>query len=205
MGGRADLQLDGGDSTMTRLRHKGFSLVEVLISMAIGSLIAGGVVALLLSQAQLTATQNRNIINQENVRDVVHFITDEIALANTYDATEPVIAANDSEVSFFADIDGDNVTDTIAFYVDESSNLRRSFQSPANGGMEADDIILRNVQSFTFTYYAADDAAPATIDEITSVELQLVLNTSGGTTYTSGKQRPQSMVGRATIRNKLLN
>lgn len=190
---------------MTRLRYKGFSLMEVLVAMAVGSLIAGGVVALLLSQAQLSATQNRNILNQENVRDVVHFITDEITLANTYDATEPIIAANDSEVSFFADIDGDNVTDTIAFYVDEGSNLRRSFTSPANGGMAADDIILPNVQSFTFTYYAADDAAPATIDEITSVELQLVLNTSGGTTYTSGKQRSQAMVGRATIRNKMLN
>jgi type II secretory pathway component PulJ len=184
----------------------GYSLVELLMTVAIGTVIAGGIVALLMSQVQLTATQNRNMLNQENLRDVIRFMTDEIRLAATTDGSEPIIAANGSDMEFYADIDGNGVTDTVGYYVAEGVLLRRFTTTAGGNAFEATDPLLAGVQSLVFVYYGPDDVEPANIGEITSVEIQLVMNTSvNQTDFSSERVAPQRMAGRATIRNKLLD
>lgn len=183
----------------------GFSLVEMLFSIAIGMLVAGGIVTLMVSQMQLSTTQNRNIINQEQMRDVVKFIVDELQLAGTTDGSEPVIAADNTTCSFYADIDDNGVTDRVDFYMSETTLMRRYTTDVGGNPFVADDPLLPNVYNISFTYYAPGDAAPANISEITSVEVRLQLDTSVETTsYTGGKLAPQALVGRATLRNKRL-
>lgn len=184
----------------------GFSLVEMLFAIAIGMVIAGGIVTLMVSQMQLSTTQNRNIINQEQLRDVVKFMVDELQLAGTTDGSEPIIEADYTACSFRADIDDNGVTDRIDFYMSEDGTLMRRYTTEVGGSpFVADDPLLPNVYNLSFTYYSVGNGVPANNAEITSIEVRLQLDTTASTTsYTSGKLAPQALVGRATIRNKLL-
>ena len=191
---------------MSRRRNRsGYSLIELLIALAIGLVIAGSVVSLMMSQVQLTSTTNRNIINQENLREVVRFMCDEIRLANTFDGTEPITTADAAAMSFYADIDANGVEDLIEYYVSDGVLMRRYTTTIGGTPFIANDVILPSVQAINFTYYTVDDVAPASIEEITSVEVELQLDTSTHHTALTGfKLAPQMMVGRATIRNKLI-
>jgi len=188
-----------------RSARKGYSLIEMLVALAIGTMIAGGVITLMVAQMQLTSTTNRNIINQENMREVVRFICDEIRLANTFDGSEPIVAADTAAMSFSADIDANGVTDLVEYYMSDSTLMRRYTTTVAGAPFVAEDPILRDVGGISFTYYAIDDVAPANFAEITSVEVELQLDTTANQTALTGmKLTPQLLVGRATIRNKLI-
>ncbi|MBN2083437.1 prepilin-type N-terminal cleavage/methylation domain-containing protein [bacterium] len=187
--------------------RRGFSLIELLITLAISAVIAGGIVSLMVSQMQLSTTQNRNMINQQTVRDVVKFMVEEIQLAGTLDGTEPVIIADYQAFSFYADIDANGVTDRIDYYLDESNTLMRRYSTDNSGTpFIAEDPIMSNVYYINFSYFNIDDTMPANNSEINSVELKLELDISQGTgALTSSKLAQQAMVGRATLRNKMLD
>lgn len=181
------------------------SLVELLVSIVIGMLVVGGVVSLMVSQMQLSTTQNRNILNQENVRDVVKFMVDEMQLAGTTDGSEPIIEADYTVCSFYADIDDNSVTDRIDLFLSEGTLMRRYTTEVGGVPFVAEDPLLNNVYNLQFTYFAAGNGIPVNNAEITSIEVRLQLDTSvESTSLTSGKLAPQALVGRATIRNKLL-
>lgn len=190
----------------SRKRQAGFSLVELLVAIAITTVITGAIVTLIYSQVQLSATQNRNMLNQANVRDVVKFMVEEIQLAGTADGSEPLITADSTAFSFYADIDANDVFDTIDYYLTEGNTLMRRYTTNSGGTpFVAEDPLLNNVSYLSFTYYGKNGAAPTNLAEITSVEVRLQLDTSTVTTaFTSGRLAAQSMTGRATLRNKSL-
>jgi len=190
-----------------RTDRPGFSLIELLITIAISAVIAGGIVTLMVSQMQLSTTQNRNMINQQQVRDVVKFMVEEMQLAGTQDGTEPVITADYQAFSFYADIDANGVTDQIDYYLDENNTLMRRYTTDNTGTpFIAEDPLMANVYYLIFTYYNTDDAVPANNAEINSVEFKLELDITQGTgTLTESKLAPQALVGRATLRNKMLD
>ena len=65
--------------------------------------------------------------------------------------------------------------------------------------------MIDNVYSLNFTYYAFDNQVPVDTSEITSVEIMLEINTALNTTaYTQGKLRPEAMLRRVTVRNRML-
>jgi prepilin-type N-terminal cleavage/methylation domain-containing protein len=189
-----------------RAHSRGFSLIELLMSIAITTVITGAIVALMYSQIQLSATQNRNMLNQANVRDVVKFLVEEMQLAGTADGSEPLITADSNAFSFYADIDADGVFDEIDYYLDEDNTLMRRYTTDSGGTpFVAEDPLLNNVYYLGFVYYAQDDAVPTDLSEITSVEVRLQLDTSAhATSFTGGRLAPQAMIGRATLRNKTL-
>lgn len=189
-----------------RTPRQGFSLVELLVTIAVSALITAAVGSLLYSQMQLSTTQNRNMLNQASVRDVVKFVVEEMQLAGTEDGTEPVITADSNAYSFYADIDANGVIDRIDYYLDENNTLMRRYTTDVAGTQFiAEDPLIKHVQYLNFTYYALNDAAPTTLSDITSVGVRLELDTSAiETTFTSGRLAPQAMIGRATLRNKTL-
>jgi len=191
---------------LNKTRQAGFSLVEMLVTVAVSAVITGAIVTLMYSQIQLSSTQNRNMINQANVRDVIKFMVDEMQLAGTDDSSEPVLTADSTAFSFYADIDANGVVDEIDYYLTADNTLMRRYTTD-NGGTPfvADDPLLNNVHVLQLTYYGEDEAVPANLAEITSVEVRLRLNTAAEeTAFTSGRLAPQAMGGRATLRNKYL-
>jgi prepilin-type N-terminal cleavage/methylation domain-containing protein len=198
---------------MNNIRHllndrRGFSLFELLVTVLVTSIVAGAIISLLSSQIQLTTTQNRSILNQENVRDTVEFMGDELSNAGA-NCEEPYFTiANPYEVEFVGDQDGDGSPDKVRYFV-SNGILNRSVYSTNDGGatwtLQSTDQMLDNVYSLNFTYYAFDNLVPVDASEITSVEIMLEVDTSQNTTtYTQGKLRSEAMLRRVTVRNRML-
>lgn len=190
-----------------RRRHGGFSLVELLITTAIIGILGGTVIAFLFTQVRLSASQNRNMLNQESLRDTLNFMTDEISLAGA-GATEPFISAADADAfQFNGDIDGNGALDRVRFDL-VGSDLRRTLYSSEDGvtwTQVGQDVVLTSVGEFVLTYYGPGNTVDPDIDAITSVAVRLSLDVAAtSTALTSGRLAPQAMTGRVTLRNRLL-
>ena len=192
-----------------KLNQRGFSLVELLMVVAIGAIIGMAIVAILVSQMQLTTTQNRNIINQQDLRSTLQFMADEIQLMGQGMVEPYVYQATSNSFSFVGDLDGNTDPDLVV-YTTSGNALNRTYSTSTDGGTTwtelGSDDLLSNVSALSFIYYAEGNGAPGSIDDISSVEIKLTLDpTIGQTAVTSGKIRTQTMVQRITVRNRLFD
>lgn len=196
-------------NVLSRLKdRRGFSLFELVITVLITTIIAGAIISMLFSQIQLSTTQNRNIINQQNLRDALEFMGDEISNAGSHSEEPFFTLASSSDIEFVGDQDGDGSPDKVHYYVN-GSTLYRDYYTTLDGGatwdLQSTDVIIDNVLTLTFTYYAYDNVAPLDTSEITSVKIELEINKAMHTTaYTNGKVAAQAQMRRVTVRNRLL-
>jgi prepilin-type N-terminal cleavage/methylation domain-containing protein len=198
------------------IKRRGFSLVELLVSTAIALIIGSAVIMLLVQQTQLTATQNRNMINAETVRSVLTFMTDEISMMGN-GVPEPIIVlANVDEFIFYSDIDNDGTTDRIRYFR-QGNELRRTLSTTNDGivwNVVGTDVLIPHLLAgsdtplpgLRFEYYGVNNSTtPATADEIRAVKIMIGLDTTQTTTaFTDNKVSQQNMVAYATIRNRKL-
>lgn len=188
-------------------RNQGFSLIELLVVAVISLVIGTAIVTALVSQTQITASQNRNVINQENLRDSIRFLSDEI-LSLGSGAAEPFIyIASGGEFDFVGDVDGNGTEDRINISI-SGTQIDRTLSSTSDGGLTwnvvRSDVVLAGVSNLTFTYYAFGDTVPVGLDDITSVEISITLDPDRfSTAMTSGKTADQGMAARVTLRNRL--
>ena len=191
-----------------KTRRRGFSFIELVISMGIGLLIAAGVMWMLTSQVQISSTQNRNIVNQEELRETLYFMSEEIRAMGS-GVIEPYIAiATEEELEYVGDLDGDNLPDRVNYLVDDGELVRTVWNSN-DGGLNwteiGEDALLDNMGSGSFTYYAFGNEESEAPADITSVEMQFALDVDDTqTALTAGKTADQAMVARVTIRKRLL-
>lgn len=187
--------------------RRGFSLVELLVVAVISLVIGSAVIAALVNQTQITASQNRNVLNQENLRDSMRFMSDEI-LSLGSGVTEPFIfTALQNEFDFVGDVDGDGAEDRID-YTFSGSQISRALYSTPDGGaswnLVRTDVVLDGVSDLSFTYFAFGDTLPTGVDDITSVEISITLDPNRfSTAMTTGKTADQGMASRVTLRNRL--
>ena len=187
--------------------NKGFSLVELLVVSVISLIIGTAIIAALVNQTKLTASQNRNVLNQENLRDSMRFISDEI-LSLGSGATEPFIYTATANVfEFVGDVDGDGAQDRIRLSLN-LTQIDRALYSTPDGGVTwtlvRTDVVLDGVSNLSFTYFAFGDTIPATVDVITSVEISITLDPNRFSTgMTGGRTADQGMASRVTLRNRL--
>ena len=187
---------------------RGFSLVEVLIVLLVMFIIGGALIEIMVSQFRLTASHNRNIINQADLRDVMVFMSDEISLMGTA-AVEPFISvASANDFCFIADIDGDNVPNQVRYTL-VSGALQRKIYTTSDGGhtysLLSTDVIMPNVSTAVFQYYGPGNSVGPTLSQISSVKIQLAVNVGATTTaLTNGWLAGQALTARVTIRNRLL-
>jgi hypothetical protein len=180
----------------------------MLVAMFVAFVIGGAILTLLIGQMQFTASQNRNIINQDDVRATLAFMADEIRTAGDGCAEPFVLQATPTSFSFQSDLDGNGVPDRV-LYSEANGILVRTLSATADGGLTwsvvATDTLLSNISEFLFTYYGSNNTTLPAINDTTSVQMRMALDvTSTETALTQGKLYPQAMVMRATIRNRSL-
>lgn len=191
------------------MNRRGVSLIELLVVLVIGGVISGVIVGTLMGQMQITSTQNRTIINQQSIREVLEYMTEEITVAGA-GVAEPYISTGETEdFRFVADIDGDGDWDRVRYWR-TGTNLLRELATSSDQGVNwtvvSSDIMLQGISTLQFTYLAHGNVAPVDLSEITSVEIRVTQDASHGTTrQTVGKVAQGRMVSRATIRNRLLS
>lgn len=192
---------------MTTLR-RGVSLVELLVVLIIGSVISGAIISALMSQVQLSATQNRTMINSQNLRETLDYMGDEISNIGA-GTTEPFISiAGTTELQFVSDIDGDGSWNRVRYYM-SGTTLKRQFWSSGDGGATwtdvSDDVLLTGVSSLAFTYYKRGNTAPANNSEISMVQVAVTQSAAQDTTaFNAGRVAQGRLSIRATVRNRML-
>lgn len=105
---------------MLRHTQRGFTLVEMMIAMAVMLLATGGLFGFLVNNARLNKMQRSQIQVQSNARTCLSLLTQKLRSAG-WDPTvaglgvvtlDPNLSDSVSQIEIFADIDGDGKTIT---------------------------------------------------------------------------------------------
>ena len=194
-------------------KNAGFTLVEVLIALAISGILLGGVYTQFTSQQASYLAQDQVVEMQQNLRAGISYMTQELRMAgyDPYSAgTAGIKTANPTSVVFtyVADddgldndnADGDNDTSTGA---DETGELQTVtfdlYDAYDDGdkdiGRQVGGIkraIAENIENLEFRYLDADGAVVTDPNDIKTVQISILARAgkrdrkfSNNMTYTS--------------------
>lgn len=184
--------------TMKRLGKRGFTLVELLITMVISGVIVASIYSAYVAQQKVYTAQNQVTEMQQNIRAAIDFITREIRMAGydpTGNAGAGITAALAGQISFTLDnnSDGDTadagenidfgfsaavdtdrngIPDAVSNGVPESSSFGRQI----NGGGYQD--IADSIQAIEFRYLDAANAVTANPVDIRSIQISILARAS---------------------------
>lgn len=198
--------------TSLRLRHRrGFSLIETLVVIVISMLVAGTIVTLMVGQMRTTSSLNRDMLNEQSLRDNMAYVMDELnAMGNN--TAEPFMSeATESSIQFNGDVDNDGSVDQIEYVYDEDEGtLSRTLRSSSDGGSTWDDVstdvLIPNIEELEFIYYTAGNTETDVVDDVTAVQMRVKLDEGAGATeFNNGRIAKEEQVSRVTIRNRTLD
>ena len=194
------------EQIVKRLKEQGFTLVELLVAMAVSGIVMSGVYTVYYSQQKSYMAQEQVVGMQQNLRAAMFYMVRETRRAGcdpTQDANAGIqdIGWDADEnrytsIRFTLDIhDGvDNDGDGVVDESDEEGNVDGDIihtdedityslaDNDGDGDIDLErngDLIAENIDALDFVYL--DDASPpnvtANIDEIRSVQITLVART----------------------------
>ena len=159
--------------------QKGFSLIELMVAMAITSVVMAGIYTFYHNQLKTHITQQEMVDMQQDARAAMYMMTREIRMAG-YDpqnAGEASIrTANVAEIAFDSDDNGNGEIDT---------NERERFYyalNNGNGDLERgrwDDLgnlntVALNIDALNFVYLDNAGDTTSDLEAIRSVQITLV-------------------------------
>jgi len=177
------------------LYTQGFTLVELLVAMAVSLLAMGAIYSTFLSQFKSYQVQEEIAAMQQNIRAAMYHMQRDIRMAGydpTGDAGAAIEIANVAELQFKIDENGDgNFTGTSPAN-DPNEQIRYALTNDANGDGIADGSpcnlgreiwsgglqpVAENIDALNFVYLDAAGNPTATLADIRSVEITIVART----------------------------
>jgi type IV pilus assembly protein PilW len=178
-----------------KIDKKGFTAVELLISLAIMSMTLGSVYSLYMSFIRTCTKESVKIKLQQNVRSSLDMMIRDIRLAGLDpEATGEfgIIAVTPQRIKFTADRDMDgeldipNAADGIIdlsdleymeYEFDDSNGIvRMSLYKPPDGTTkELSDTLVENVTGLTFSYFTSNDVTTSNLDDIRTVGIEMTI------------------------------
>jgi len=178
-------------------RTRGFSLLEMLIVLAVFTLIVGGIFTS-LSQGQIRYQFEQEVAElQQSARNAMDIMVREIKLAgfpkaSYYDSGQNWTSANSNRVAagfitinatnlvFEADVEEDGIVDCVDYNLSNGTLSRSAQDKQAGGGAPAAvyQLLASNVTALTFTYLDSNQAVTATASQVRSVMISLSMNTT---------------------------
>lgn len=145
--------------------EKGFTLIEILIAATLIVVLAGGIVTVqyIISQTQTNVFQQMIGVDEAN-RNVNSLVRE---LRNTQtgeNGAYPLEVAQDQEITFYSDIDNDNLTERVRYYL-SGSDLYKSVIEPVGvpgtypSGNAKTKVVAENIKNNMdpiFYYYNGD-------------------------------------------------
>ena len=176
---------------------RGFSLLEMLIVLAIFTFIVGGIFNN-LSQSQIRYQFEQEVAEvQQSARNAIDIMEREIKLAgfpkaSYYDSAQNWTSANSNRVAagfititatnmvFEADVEEDGIVERVDYNLASGTLSRSAQDKQAGGGAPAAvyQVLANNVTALTFTYLDSTGTATATAASVRSVQILLSLNTT---------------------------
>jgi len=178
-----------------KINKKGFTAIELLISLAIMSIALTSIYSMYMSFIRTCTKEGVKIRVQQNVRSGLDMMIRDIRLAGLDpDGTGDfgIVAVTSQRIQFTADRDMDgelddaDTTDGIdapdmehmAYEYDGSGKLKMVLYK-ANGNLET-EIMAENVTDLTFTYFDSNDDTTSNPDEIRMVDIQMTIQKASG-------------------------
>ncbi|WP_321493171.1 prepilin-type N-terminal cleavage/methylation domain-containing protein [uncultured Desulfobacter sp.] len=166
--------------------QKGFTLIELMITLAIGSMITLAAYATFFSQQRTYVAQDQVAEVQQNLRAAFLRIVIELRMAG-YDPTSSgnftVTSALPGRIQFTADTSGDGNIDSnetivlgLSPTVDANGDGIPDANSAVNigGGSGGFQAIAENIQAVEFLYLDSNDAVTTTLSDIRSVQISIL-------------------------------
>ena len=167
--------------------EKGFTLIEILVAIAIAGIVMAGIYSAYYSQQKSYVVQEQVAIAQQNLRAAMYFMEREVRMVGCDpmgSANAAIITAGADTFQFSEDIGdgaGGNPNGTIdagenITYALNGTNLTRT----AGGGAQT---IAENIQTLNFRYFDADNieitqpVTATTIVNIRSVQISMTAGT----------------------------
>jgi type IV pilus assembly protein PilW len=168
--------------------EKGFTLVEILVAVAISGIVMSGIYSAFYTQQRSYVVQEQVVAVQQNLRAAMYFMEREIRMAGcdpTRSAGAAIITADPATLNFTEDV-GDGAGgdpngtieiehENITYYL-EGNRLRRRTIEAATGN-PLPQTLAENIEALDFVYLDADGNVAATTDDIASVEIAIVART----------------------------
>jgi len=164
---------------------QGFTLVELLIAMAITLVVIGSLASTFISQRKTYNVQEQITEMQQTARAAMDMISREVKMAG-YDPDFPRIFGTVSgifgipysatQLAIRADLNEDGDTsdthENITYTYDSTD---KQIDRNTGGGAQA---FAENIQSFTFQYYDIDGNTTTTDADIRQIEITITARTS---------------------------
>ena len=158
------------------IRDRGFTLIELMVALAVSSIIMAAIYSVNATLTRSYTTQNVAADVQQAVRATIDFMAEDIMMAGLLDfrkdyGTDPEISAAGSQIiTFTADrnIDGDTADEfeDLTYQLD-GTELK---QTDNNTGVE--ETFIDNVVNFEFRYFREnEDDTPTDNDVIKGQDL----------------------------------
>ena len=178
---------------LTEIREQGFTLVELLVAMAIALVVIGSISSAFVSQRKIYAAQEQVSEMIQSARAAMDMISREVKMAGydptgTLQTSDPAYADfvgipyDTSQLEIIADINEDGETDgsitpddtneVIAYaHYDATDQIKRKT------GAGTFQPFAENIQSFAFEYYKSDGTTTTTDAEIRQIKITIIART----------------------------
>ena len=157
--------------------HKGFSLIELCVAMAISSIVMAAIYSAYRTQLGSYVTQQTIVDMQQNARAAMYLMGREIRLAGydpTRDAGASIVTANPNSITFTMDLNDDgDIADSgeQMQYAMSGDTLVREDVIAAPG---VEQTAALNIDALDFAYLDEDGDTTADTALIRSVQITLV-------------------------------
>ncbi len=168
-------------------RQQGYALYEVLVALSVLGLVAIGIFLAFKAGTTTWTTSQQFVAEQQNARTLVNTIARGVRMIGYQytGANAAVINGTSSDLSFYADMDGDGTMECYRYYLSGgtvyeavvqgsgcASSILNAAGQPITAALESKGL---SVKSLTFTYYNADTQGGALLSApLSSTNLFLV-------------------------------
>ena len=188
---------------------KGFTAIELLISLAILSLCLSSIYGLYMSFIRMHTSEGVKIKVQQNVRASLDMMVRDIRIAGLDPAVTHAFGIRaplqPRRIRFTADRDMDGQMDepNVADGIEESDLEQMEYGYNGTDLIESDGTeemratLVDNVSDLTFTYLDADDATTTNANDVRSIEINMTIQKPAG----RGGQVSRTLIKRVNCRN----
>ena len=173
--------------TKRSLNEQGFTIIELLVSMAVFLLAIGAIYSTFQAQHKSYLMQQEVAAMQQNLRAAMFYMQREIRMAGCDPlgtAGAGIVTKNSDSISFTEDVRGDSAgSDPDGALDDPNEDITYNLDDSDGDGVDDEldrnnQTVAQNIDALNFVYLDANGIETAVLADIRSVEITIVARIS---------------------------